>query len=391
MLQVASYADQLARAGLPLSHHTVPAPWRRAARRRCRCTTCYRSSRATGPAARHHRRGTGAGVALGWGDDSHTICGYCPECVDAIASHTTSSAWRGFAGTSGASCVRPDPDASRARRRHGGPGRYPGRVDLRDPVAPRRRAGRPARVRHGPPSRGQSGQAGEPPVTLPAPSAGDLFFDFEGDPLYNEDDPAAPGSSTSGVASRTTAGGVRAALGARLRQERAAFVEFMDLVAECREQPGHAHLPLRPVRDDGAQAPRGATGPRRRSSTTCSAPRSSSTCTPRCAESVGSRSRRTPSRSSSRSTWATSSARATCRRATSRSPIPPRGRPRASDDESAATRLKELQEYNAYDCSSTQRLRDWLLDDAECVGRPPVPRTTAPSRPSPRSRWTGSA
>ena len=35
------------------------------------------------------------------------------------------------------------------------------------------------------------------------------------------------------------------------------------------------------------------------------------------------------------------------------------------DDESAATRLKELQEYNDYDCLSTLRLRDWLLDAAE--------------------------
>ncbi|MDC5696775.1 AAA domain-containing protein, partial [Intrasporangium calvum] len=33
------------------------------------------------------------------------------------------------------------------------------------------------------------------------------------------------------------------------------------------------------------------------------------------------------------------------------------------DEESASRRLKELEEYNAYDCLSTQRLRDWLLDE----------------------------
>ena len=24
---------------------------------------------------------------LPWGDDSHTICGYCPECVEAVEAH----------------------------------------------------------------------------------------------------------------------------------------------------------------------------------------------------------------------------------------------------------------------------------------------------------------
>ena len=85
MLQVASYADQLARAGLPVAPHgalllgdgrreVVPLhdvlPVFRARRERLRAIIAERLA---------------AGRALDWGDDAHTICGYCPECVDAIA------------------------------------------------------------------------------------------------------------------------------------------------------------------------------------------------------------------------------------------------------------------------------------------------------------------
>ena len=94
---------------------------------------------------------------------------------------------------------------------------------------------------------------------------------------------------------------------------------------------------------------------------------------PWCARAFGSAPRITASSNSSRCTWATSCAPARS------PPRPPRSRS-TRDTARYATRaapkrprsvLKEIEDYNVYDCRSTRRLRDWLMARAIESGVPP--------------------
>ena len=110
-----------------------------------------------------------------------------------------------------------------------------------------------------------------------------------------------------------------------------------------------------------------ATACARPRSTRCCGRACSSTCTRSSAARCAWVPRRTRSRSSSRSTWATTCARARCRRATSPSCSSSR---RAScrtngDSEGAQRIFDDIAEYNRDDCVSTLRLRDWLRALAE--------------------------
>ena len=76
---------------------------------------------------------------------------------------------------------------------------------------------------------------------LPGPSAGDLFFDFEGDPLYDEGDPSRVGLEYLWGALSTDE--TYAPLWAHdSAQERDAFVMFMDQVAQRRAEFPDMHI-----------------------------------------------------------------------------------------------------------------------------------------------------
>ncbi len=76
---------------------------------------------------------------------------------------------------------------------------------------------------------------------LPGPSAGDLFFDFEGDPLYDEGDPTRVGLEYLwGV--MDTQGAYLPIWAHSSADERAALIRFMDLVAERRTQHPDLHI-----------------------------------------------------------------------------------------------------------------------------------------------------
>lgn len=76
---------------------------------------------------------------------------------------------------------------------------------------------------------------------LPAPSDGDLFFDFEGDALYQDDD--ARQSGLEYLWGYTDAAERYTPLWAHdRRQERAAFIEFIDMVTARREQHPDMHV-----------------------------------------------------------------------------------------------------------------------------------------------------
>ncbi len=236
MLQVAAYADQLARAGLLVAPHAalllgdgrredVPLrdilPVFRARRERLRAIIAERLA-AQGP--------------VEWGDESHTICGSCPECSAAIDEHADLLL---VAGLRRDQRRKLREAGIRTIRELAATSECPSEVN--PDTFTRLRTQAIAQV-------GQldSGQVSyrpsehpptDPPVTLPAPSAGDIFFDFEGDPLYTEDDPAHAGLEYLwGLRLAMDQPGVeeefRPLWAHDYGQERAALTEFMTIVTE---------------------------------------------------------------------------------------------------------------------------------------------------------------
>ena len=207
---------------------------------------------------------------------------------------------------------------------------------------------------------------------LPAPSAGDLFFDFEGDPLYDEGDRTRTGLEYLwGV--MDAEGAYEATWAHSLAEERAAFEAFIDAVVLRRAQHPDMHI--------YHYAPYETTALKRmamryqtreealddllrdevfvdlyatvRGSVRVSAPSYSikkleplymgDDYRDDTDDAVG---------DGGASVVAYHEYRAW----------------REEQPEAAAQRLSALQDYNAYDCLSTLRLRDWLLRRAEEAG-----------------------
>ena len=388
MLQVASYADQLARAGLPVApqgalllgdgrREVVPLhdvlPVFRARRERLRAIIAERLA---------------AGRALDWGDDSHTICGYCPECVDAIAGHDDLLLVAGLRRDQ-----RRKLREAGIRTLHELAAATDCSAELSATTFATLRTQAVAQV--GQLESGIVGftradrSAGEPPVTLPAPSAGDIFFDFEGDPLYSEEDPAVAGLEYLWglrLGNRIAGQGEFVPLWAHdYAQEREAFAEFMRIVAERREEWPDLHIyHYAPYETTALKRLAGRYGMLeaelddllrskvfvdlysvvRRAVVVSQPSYSIKKLEPLY---MGKELREGDVQKGDVSIAEYHLFRLDRE---------------VGDEESAATRLKELQEYNAYDCLSTQRLRDWLLDAAEVpVGAPVGPEGDAAEQP----------
>jgi predicted RecB family nuclease len=194
----------------------------------------------------------GESGAVAWGDDRYVACGRCADCLAAVEETQDVVLVAG---------LRMD---QRKRLRD------EGLLTVRDlaeaPAGPsgmaadtftRLRAQASLQLMQLTTGRGSDGRqhvtyeltgaAQETLRRLPAPSAGDLFFDFEGDPLYNDGDPqwwgleylwgvmdAPVDGATSGV---FTPGWAH-----NRAQERDAFVWFMDLVAQRRAAHPDMHI-----------------------------------------------------------------------------------------------------------------------------------------------------
>jgi uncharacterized protein len=225
-------------------------------------------------------------------------------------------------------------------------------------------------------------------VTLPAPSAGDIFFDFEGDPLYSEDDPAVAGLEYLWglrLGNDAAGQGQFVPLWAHdYAQEREAFAEFMRIVAERREQWPDLHIyHYAPYETTALKRLAGRYGMFeaelddllrskvfvdlysvvRRAVVVSQPSYSIKKLEPLY---MGDELREGDVQKGDVSIAEYHLFRLDRE---------------VGDEESAATRLKELQEYNAYDCLSTQRLRDWLLDAVEVpVGAPVGPEDGGPEQ-----------
>ncbi|GEO95321.1 TM0106 family RecB-like putative nuclease [Kocuria turfanensis] len=251
LLQLAAYADQLERAGAPVAPEVtlVLGDQREAVFPVAEHLAVYRERRERFvAAAAAHRARTGP---VQWHDDRVGRCGRCGHCARAVAEH------RDLLLTAGMS-VRM---RRTLRERHGvrTVDELAGLADPRLPAAVRRLRDQAAM------QTGRGGEDGavewvkdgrahrtayrvtttEPLRRLPAPNPGDVFFDFEGDPLWQDPgDPASWGLEyLFGVVEQPPVPGAEPVFRpfwAHSRdQERTALREFLDYVAERRERfPG---------------------------------------------------------------------------------------------------------------------------------------------------------
>ncbi|HWV79308.1 MAG TPA: TM0106 family RecB-like putative nuclease, partial [Isoptericola sp.] len=263
LLQLAAYADQLAAAHVDPTDavHLVLGT---------RVTSSHRLSELL-PVFRQRRDRLRAVVAahradagpLAWGDARFTACGRCPACAEQAAAHRDVLLVGGVY------------EHQRARLVAGGIATIDELAKAEEPPA-----GMPARsferVRDqarlqlgaGPWDEAWDGEVayddhGEPAVIrwqlpdtsavrrLPPPSPGDVFFDFEGDPLWSDPQGEQWGQQTGldylfGLVERPDAAGeappFRAFWAHDLAQERRALVDFVDYLTERRRRYPDLHV-----------------------------------------------------------------------------------------------------------------------------------------------------
>ncbi|MEX5255092.1 TM0106 family RecB-like putative nuclease [Kocuria arenosa] len=243
LLQLGAYAHQIQRMGLPLSSRVslLLGNGERADFRVSDVLPVFLERREQ---LRHllssHQVG---GVAVVWGDERLVACGKCPEC------HASATAVNDLIGVAGMRMEQ-------RRKLHAAEPAIRTVADLAAATV------RPARMVQATfeKLRAQAGlqwqqmQAADGSVAfeltdtaptmlalLPAPSEGDLFFDFEGDPLYDEGDLSRVGLEYLwGVLD--TAEKYTAIWAHSSAEERDAFISFMDFVAELRVQYPDMHI-----------------------------------------------------------------------------------------------------------------------------------------------------
>jgi predicted RecB family nuclease len=248
LLQLGAYAEQLERAGLPMaptarlmlgdgSDETFPLsdvmPVYRERRDRLRLLL-DRHALAPGPVA--------------WGSDDVVACGRCPDCEQAVRSTRDVLLVAGVRMSQRkllrevgvrtiddlAAMSEPPPHLVRATA-----DRLVAQARLQVRQLATEAAGEP-RVFH------EVVGDGGALRRLPAPSPGDVFFDFEGDPLHREADPHVWGIEYLWGVTEAPVDGVepefRRWWAHTWAEERAAFEQFMDYVAERRQVHPDMHV-----------------------------------------------------------------------------------------------------------------------------------------------------
>ncbi|ROS73392.1 bifunctional RecB family nuclease/DEAD/DEAH box helicase [Cellulomonas sp. PhB143] len=258
LLQVAAYADQLVAAHVPLapSAGLVLGSGERTAHRLADLLPVFRERRARLRAIVAERLAASEPVA--WGDPRYHACGRCERCVPEVEAHDdvllvagVRRAQRDVLLASGVRTVAAlaaaqEPPAAmspttfaKLRRQaamQSGTAEVDGTVTWEEVVE-----GRPV-------ARERSWTVVDtaPIDALPPASDGDLFFDFEGDPLWTDASASRWGIDYLFGVTERPAPGERAPFLAfwahDLAQERAALVAFVDHVAERRRRYPDLHV-----------------------------------------------------------------------------------------------------------------------------------------------------
>ncbi|MGF0114970.1 TM0106 family RecB-like putative nuclease [Promicromonospora sp. Marseille-Q5078] len=259
LLQLAAYADQLAAARVDPTDavHLVLGTRVTSSHRLAELLPVLQQRRARlRDVVAAHRADDGP---LAWGDERFTACGRCEACTEQVAAHRDVLLVGGVY------------EAQRARLVAGGITTIDALAEAEQPPEgmPARsfeRVRDQARLQLG--TSGGDGEVayddhGEPAVIrwslpdtsavrrLPPPSPGDVFFDFEGDPLWSDPQGEQWGQQTGidylfGLVERPGAEGeappFRAFWAHDLAQERQALVDFVDYLTERRRRYPDLHV-----------------------------------------------------------------------------------------------------------------------------------------------------
>ncbi|WP_440711449.1 TM0106 family RecB-like putative nuclease [Herbiconiux sp. YIM B11900] len=179
LLQLAAYSDQLERLGVPLGDevHLLLGDGSRSTHRLADILPVYRDRRERLESLLDERL---EAEAVEWGDPRYTVCGRCAVCAPEVKRHDDVLQVAGIRVTQRARLHAAGIATMHELASSTGPvdGLAPATLDtLRDQ----------ARMQ----SEGRDGLAFRvydplPLAALPEPDQGDVFFDFEGDPLYTE-------------------------------------------------------------------------------------------------------------------------------------------------------------------------------------------------------------
>ena len=183
LLQLAAYAETLAAAGVAVHDHVelVLGNGKTMAYPVDELLPVYRSRRAELQSLldRHHDNG----VAVSWADDTVRACMRCPECEQQVRAHDDLLLGANMRATQRARLIDAGLTTMTELARHQGP--VP---DL--PARTVTTLSRQARLQIAPREHGKPPYEvvdAQPLMLLPDPDRGDLFFDFEGDPLWTDD------------------------------------------------------------------------------------------------------------------------------------------------------------------------------------------------------------
>ena len=199
----------------------------------------------------------------------------------------------------------------------------------------------------------------QPLTLLPEPEPGDLFFDFEGDPLWTADGREWGLEYLFGVLEAGPTGKFRPLWAHNRVDERKALSDFLAMVAKRRKRHPNMHIyHYAPYEKTALLRLAGTLRRGRGRSRRAAAQRSRwSTCIRWCARAFAWARSRSASRRWSRCTWARNCASGDVTTATGSITSYARYCELQADGrgDEAATVLKEIEDYNHYDCRSTQQ------------------------------------
>ena len=267
LLQLAAYADALAEAGVPVADEAELVLGNGAVTRYRvdELVPVYRSRRAE--LQRLLDDHYAADGPVRWTDDGVRACFRCPECTIMVRETDDLLLVANMRVSQRARLIDAGITTTAALAAHHGPVQdLPNRMvgsltaQARLQVAPREDGRPPYEVADA-----------QPLTLLPDPDRGDLFFDFEGDPLWTADGRSWGLEYLFGVLDAGRR--LPPAVGARPRRGTPGAEGLPGDGAQTSPPvPEHAHLPLRALREDGtAEAGRATTASARTTSTTCCA------------------------------------------------------------------------------------------------------------------------
>ncbi|WP_235491187.1 TM0106 family RecB-like putative nuclease [Frigoribacterium sp. Leaf164] len=236
LLQLAAYAEQIEALGVPVGAqvHLVLGDGSRSTHQLADIAPVHRAQRSRLRDAVERRQR--ASSALPWGAPGVTACGRCSQCAAQVEAHRDLVLVAGLSLGQRAALIASGVDSIDALARSTG-----GVPGVGGAALSRLRAQAQLQV---------ASEGGVPEVRLvdpgalaaiPAPDDGDVFFDFEGDPLYTEGDGGTWGLDylfgLVDVEARSTAFWAH-----DLRAERQALVDFLTFVRERRAAHPGMHV-----------------------------------------------------------------------------------------------------------------------------------------------------